>query len=525
MKSVKKLTACVMIILFALNLLYVNAFAQSNRFVDNSVLYGYTENEADNYSDMESSFMSVTNSTQPQSRSSVLEVQPPFIIVPLHSKPTIFSSVVSWLFVLTDVTVVGYEGYFTKVSVNSTGDIGYVFKFFLTSDSSLLVKQYENIYVGKTKSILKDYDNPEDFKWSVSQEGVISLNPQTGEITALKPGTLVVTAKHNGKTDECIVSSINPWKKTETATAEKNITVKSNPESSEYNNFNKGTIKKGAEIVAKGDIADGNGWIYVSSGNTWGFIELSDFSGIDYLMTEYHYYDQGYALRFNNINNKTASENIYDYASVLNAVMIANFKLKVCPYVYPYTSAADQCKIWRYSSVKLNNLASLCPKTVPHKTDACLQTGYLREELKNRFGNGGGTVSKVAWTGHVMNNYETDRSNATVGMGTIIITPYAVTNPNKNFSNYSNATIRKELLYTIVHETGHQFKLRDHYCKKDFSEETKKCSNVFCVTCNKLPYADYCIMLDRVNIETVDSNKIYCVYCKNAINTYLLDNF
>jgi len=56
-----------------------------------------------------------------------------------------------------------------------------------------------------------------------------------------------------------------------------------------------------------------------------GFIKLSDFPGIDYLMTQYHYYDQGYNLRFGSASNK-----IYDNASVLNDVMMAYLRLKVC---------------------------------------------------------------------------------------------------------------------------------------------------------------------------------------------------
>lgn len=484
--------------------------AYGNTNVDMYSDKNYTEST--NFGDLLTDFISSVFSnkeTQIQSKGSTLEVTPPFIIAPLHSEASIFSSIVSWVFVYTNVTVEGYNGNYIKVKVNKTDKRGYIHKFLLTVDKSYLVQQSSNVYVGKSKKILKDYNNPEDFTWSVSQDGIISLNKQTGEIKGLKPGTVTVTAKYNGKTDECIVSSINQWKETESSSATKDITVKSNPDSSDYDNFTKGTIPSGATIVARGDMADGSGWIYISdkAESVWGFIKLSDFPGIDYLMTQYHYYDEGHEERFSSSESK-----IYDYTSVLNDVMMANFKLKVCSYVYPYTSVADKCKKLSYGDVSKNNISKSCPKTSGHKNDSCLKSIHLRDDLKKQFGNGGGPVSKVAWTGHLMSDYENDRSNSTVGMGSIIMNPYGTIN---------STTIRKDRLYTLTHETGHQLSLNDHYCYENKESNGGVCKNPYCSDCNGEPLPVGCIMLERINVENATFTKIYCDKCQNNILNYI----
>lgn len=188
------LALCFLILLGSVTTVY------GNTEVDNNSYIVYTEN---------TNLLSPNGKTQIQSKGSIIEVRPPFIIAPIHSKAIFFSSIVSWVFVYTNVTVEGYDGNYVKVKVNKTGETGYIHNIVLTEDEGFLLQQFSNVYVGKSKKILKDYDNPEDFRWSVSQEGIISLNKQTGEIKGLTPGTVVVTAKYDGKTNKCTVSSIN----------------------------------------------------------------------------------------------------------------------------------------------------------------------------------------------------------------------------------------------------------------------------------------------------------------------------
>ena len=487
--------------------------AYGNTNVDMYSDENYTEST--NFGDLITDFISSVFSnkkTQIQSKGSTLEVRPPFIIAPLHSEASIFSSIVSWVFVYTNVTVEGYDGNYIKVKVNKTDERGYIHKIFLSSDKSYLVKQFDNVYVGKSKKILKDYDNPDDFSWSVSQDGIISLNKQTGEIKGLKPGTVIVTAEYNGKTDKCIVSSINQWKETESSSATKDILVKSNPDSSDYNNFTKGTT-----IVARGDMADGSGWIYVNSGDIWGFIKLSDFSGIDYLFTEYHYYDQGYNIRFGSAENK-----IYTYASVMNDIMMDLFNLKINPYVYSYTSPADQCKIWRYGSVKSNNLASSCPQNGNHNDESCLTTDTLRKIMYNQGNNAGNDfAAKTVWTGHIMDGHKT--SNSQRNPTFIIIFTTGNTVNKQTYTNKSNSNIRKYSIYELIHETAHQLGTKDHYCYgKD--PTTNVCINQYCDDCVDNKTAPFCIMNLPFNVESYDVDELFCDECKQTIKAHLADH-
>ncbi len=459
--------------------------------------------------------------TQPNATGDTVTVK--FLFAFFRSDANLSFSTIKGIFLHgREVKVLGYSGSFVYVEDSDSKDKGYIHELLLNDKPLNIRQQYVNIYKGATKTgiVTINYDKNGMLEWSLSQSGIVEVTKYSDRslsVKGLSPGTVKLTVECDGNKDTCDIACIEQWSDTETTTAQTSIKVMGIP-GKEYKGAK--TIPEGATITARGNIPNNSAYVYVSSGDIWGFIKLSDFSTIKYMMTQYHYYDEGYKERFSSANTKIA-----DYASVLNDVMMANFKLKVCSYVKPYTSPADQCKKWKYGDDYLDYLSGSCTKISPHKTDSCLQTGYLRDDLKKQFGNGGGTVSKVAWTGHIMTNYETDRSNATVGIGTVIITPYATTNPNNNFLNYSSDKIRRESLYTIVHETGHQLNLRDHYCKKDFSEQTGKCTNEFCVTCNKLPYSDDCIMLDRINVETVNTSKIYCDYCKNTISIYLSDNF
>ena len=476
-------------------------------------------NEGTRFGDLLTNFISsmfLNEKTQIQSKGSTLEVRPPFIIAPLHSEASIFSSIVSWVFVYTNVTVEGYDGNYIKVKVNKTDERGYIHKILLTTDKSYLVQQYSNVYVGKSKKILKDYNNPEDFTWSVSQDGIISLNKQTGEIKGLNPGTVIITAKYDGKTNKCIVSSINPWQKKETSVASKDITVKSNPDNSSYKNFDKGTITEGTTIIAHGDLADGNGWIYVSdkAEKVWGFIKISDFSEIEYIVTQYHYYDKGYEKRFG-----SASTKISDYVSVLNNVMMSNFGLKVNYFIEEYASAADQCKKWKYGdNYYLSYLSGSCPKTGNHNPDSCLRTIHMRDVLLKDKGWGTDVITKAVWTGHIMDGHKPSNSES-VSQTLVFTTANTVSYSSGTYSNKSSTNIRYYSLYEITHETGHQLGLNDGYCYKDGNG--KHCSNSNCFYCNGEPIPN-CIMA-QIKSPT-NSTNMFCDDCKEKINSHLKDH-
>ncbi len=487
-------------------------------FVVNGTIAIAASNTA-NFSQNELSVQSVSSyslSTQSKTVGKKYSVMLPIVFI--HSEPTLFSSF-GIILGGQKVTVLSNTKFYSFVETENEKK-GYIFSGLLGEkpfkNKSLTIPSYAHAYVGNTSptKISAVYNGDYEISWSVSDSSILSFDQKTGIITGLKPGVATITARVGlFISDKCIVSVINQWKENETTSVQNQVTLRSAP----GDNYDaRITVKKGTSVTAKGDFANSNGWIYVSTLNNsyYGFIKTSDFTSIDYLMTQYHYFDKGFDKRFENAESK-----IYDYASVLNDVMMANFRLKVCPYVEAYTSVADNCKIMSYNSLE-GNLAKKCPKNNNHLSSSCLTTNNLRKDLKDKYENGGGTVSKAAWTGHIMTDHNDDRSNATVGMGTIVFTPYSLVNPN-TYVNYTDSRIKRENTYTLIHETGHQLNLHDHYCKGDISEVTNKCTNKYCSKCYEetIPYG--CIMYERVNVATSDFIELYCDNCKKNVLNYI----
>lgn len=417
-----------------------------------------------------------------------------------------------------EVTVLGYEGGYAFVQDNKTNNKGYIHKFLLNDKTLDIAKEYDYVYVDMEKegSIKVNYAGEGKLVWELSKSGIADItqyDDRSFSVTGLSPGTVKLTVKCNGNKDSCIINCINKWDEPETATAKSNFALLHTPDSSNVNL----SLSKGTAIKACGNIPDKKDYLYVyiESIQKYGFISISDFPGIDYVLTQYHHYDKGYGVRFSSASNK-----IKDYASVLNDVTMENFNLKVAGFVEKYTSVADECKILRSGSVTPGNISAACKQTAGHLDGTCLTTANLRNDLKKQFGAGGGNISQIAWTGHIMTDNSGDRSNSTVGVGSIIITPYAVVNPS-DYSSYSNSKVRTESIYTLVHETGHQLKLKDHYCYEDNTSESQHCSNPNCFFHNGEPEPSGCIMLVRIDVDDTDAAEIYCSKCKSVIQKTL----
>lgn len=347
-------------------------------------------------------------------------------------------------------------------------------------------------------------------EWTVSDKDIISYDKNTGKITAKKPGVAIITAKVGTTKKSCMVYSVSQWLEPETAVATKDVTVRETPS---VTGDKAGTVLKGASMTADGDFENGMRWVHITSGDIKGFVQLSDFPGINYLMTEYHYYDQGFEVRFD-----SGYEKIRDYSSVLNDIMMRIFGLKINQYIEEYTSLADECKIKTYGSVYTNNLYADCPKNQGHFSDVCIIDLKLQDRMLEDKGDCSNTVTRCLWTGHYL--YDNNPSQFHINKGSILFTIAGYTEYSQNtgrFENNSDKEVRDRALYEIVHETGHALGTVDGYCKEDGG--MGHCSNENCYDCNSLPIPD-CIMVNNKNNPEIRTS-VFCEECLETINNHL----
>lgn len=137
-------------------------------------------------------------STQPDAKGDNATVRFPFIIVPFKESPRFFASIDSWLWVGTEVYVLGYSGDYAYVECINTKDKGYIHTIFLDDpDATLKTKEYEHIYKGVTKTLTYSYNGSKEVKWSLSKSGIVKCESVKDgiRITGLKPGTVELTVK------------------------------------------------------------------------------------------------------------------------------------------------------------------------------------------------------------------------------------------------------------------------------------------------------------------------------------------
>lgn len=353
--------------------------------------------------------------------------------------------------------------------------------------------------------------------WTVSDKNIVSFDKSTGKITARNPGTAIITAKVGTTRRSCIVYSVSQWLEPETAVATKDVIVRETPSAT---GDKAGTVLTGSSMTADGDFENGMRWVYVTSGTTKGFVNLDDFPGINYLMAEYHYYDQGFEERFG-----SGSDKIRSYSSVLNDVMMRIFGLKISQHVEAYTSLADECKIKTFGSVYKNNLdLRSCPKTNGHCTMSCLHFEELRGKFLLDKGRGSVFSGKCLWSGHFLEPYGVG-SVTHVPVNAIVFTYYGVYAALQSSESDEAADkeyiIKTRFFIEIIHETAHLLGTKDGYCKRD-GENGGHCSNEYCYKCNGLPVPE-CIMVDfDGNVEYADT--VFCNECINKINEHLSDH-
>ncbi len=508
-KKTKEFLLSVVSLIMCFSILFsTSASAQKGMVIDKL--------SSEEYNIVDSSVSS--NSISPQAKWDIVKVKFPFLLVPIHKNPVYFKDILGWLWIGTKVIVLEYSGDFTKVEVLRTGDKGYIFSDFLDDDDKgeLEIKTGPGrIWVGNETEITVKNSSSKEVEWSFSSENIVSYKkiPNGIKLKALKAGVVTVTATAGNLKDSYRIVCINRWEEKENSTTNKEIKVKETPLSSSN------TVKilpAGSYIEALGDMGIGSGWLFVNTqDNERGFIELSDFPGIDYIMHQYHYYDKGFAVRFD-----SAGDKIYDYAEVLNDAMMRYFNLKVCPYVYPYTSVADECKISLYGSVAPYNLAVSCPRSGSHNADSCLEREVFFSDLVKKVGKGDYCFTKLGWTGHIL--LDNARSASASQSKTIVMT--SLKSVDKYYINKSNEKILKEQSATLMHETVHQLGVRDHYCYNLDPMDPQPCINEGCYKCNRKDEEkeavepDCMMMFSKYPTETED---LLCDQCQAQILEFL----
>lgn len=417
------------------------------------------------------------------------------------------------------VTVLGYYDDYFYIEYEEEENLytGFIWSNFLPNNVGAkdIFRQisYDRIVLKQGESsaqrLTTDYTGKVD--WIVSDKNIISFDADTGRITAKSPGVAIITAKVGRTKISCFVYSVSQWLESETAVATKDVIVREIPS---VTGDKAGTVLKGTSITADGDFENGMRWVYITSGSTKGFVHLDDFPGINYLMTEYHYYDQGFEERFG-----SGFDKIRGYSSVLNDIMMRIFGLKISQHIEEYTSLADDCKIKTYGYVYWNNLYADCPKTQGHYSDVCIDDLKMHDTMLKEKGNCTNTLTRCLWTGHYLyNNLPSYFHNI---KNSILFTIAGYTKYSKttdDFRNLPDNEVRDRALYEIVHETAHTLGAVDGYCKKD-GEYGGHCSNEYCYKCNGLPVPD-CIMADNKN-NPEKRTSVFCEECIEIINSHL----
>lgn len=254
-------------------------------------------------------------------------------------------------------------------------------------------------------------------------------------------------------------------------------------------------------FLAAGDIASAADQdleirsVQSDGGDKWYLDETND----SYSFNIVHYYDGGYDCRFNGVPS-----DIQNYQEICSSILLELFNVNVEHSIESFTSSADKCKGETY-------IKSACNHSTKHKTHE-----MLRENIITQYGPGNQTTTKVIWTGHALEDWQ---SNSHSGNHTIVMTIDRVTTGSPNYTNKAPEIIRDQRLFTLLHEISHQLGTVDHYC---YDDSYFGCSSDNCWKCDlKLESEPICLMssnpiLDlKVRLENDNLVGIYCHYCMN----------
>ncbi len=237
-----------------------------------------------------------------------------------------------------------------------------------------------------------------------------------------------------------------------------------------------------------------------------------DIHHLKYNYSVYHYFDEGYAVRFSELDSNT--ENLINsYQRAVYERLMKIFEIQITSQYYSYTSSGDTCKKQLYGSVSLSSIGKNCTHSSCHLT-----TSVLRDDLNN----GTDTATVVIWTGHLMNDNYGDRSNSNSYRHSVVITPWLTSTYID--TNTFEEDVYRENVFTLIHELSHQIGAPDHYCY-GIKNGDSVCSNNYCDECrNGYSEPRSCLMSYRYDISTLTDEEMYCNDCITAINAHLANH-
>lgn len=293
------------------------------------------------------------------------------------------------------------------------------------------------------------------------------------------------------------LSDCTLWKIDTCNDTQKKIISKSFEESDRVLNLPYNNIESGKNLVVTSYLND------INYSDEWRFWD------VHYTYSVMHYYDKGHEARFG-----TSEADIKSYQNVVSEILLQQFGVATLYSVYDYVSCADTCT---GTPVTLSDTTSDCSHLIKDKTRA-----KIRDNLESQFGTGMNRLTRVAWTGHVL---EDRASNSDSLTHTVVMTIGSVTDASNN--NLSEAEIRYQRIYTLLHELSHQLGAPDHYCYNE-AGENGNCDNPTndCHICdhNNAP-APICIMTSRYGYDDLETrlmagnlSGVYCSQCRSSVH-------
>jgi len=241
-----------------------------------------------------------------------------------------------------------------------------------------------------------------------------------------------------------------------------------------------------------------------------------------YDLTVEHYYDEGYDIRYSN-----ASGQIITYNTIVANEYRELFNLHIDNNVNPiYESLADTCKIQTYNSVDSSNIWDLeCHHE--DEVESHLIRANVRTQLVSDKGVGTNVLTRVLWTGHIMDGNAISASH--FDTHSVIITPCSmITQDGDNYIPRVQEKIDRNSKYELFHELGHQIGLKDHYCKntnnRNIERSSDGCSNQYCYECYgaNWPGMEKDAMHSNITIENPEEGFVLlCEFCQDMAMEHL----